>query len=91
MHILLDVLQMTAIDLVTVISHCHTNESYLFRDSLYEVSRSTVVEGYPKAPFSIANTPRCRGERYSFSWIAPHTLDLYLKMQLSKEASTTIF
>ena len=27
--------------------------------------------GDPKAPFSIAATPRCRGERYSFPWIVP--------------------
>ena len=32
---------------------------------------ATVVEGGPKAPFSIATTPRCRGGRYSFPWIAP--------------------
>ena len=31
----------------------------------------TVVEGNQKAPFSIATTPRCRGGRYSFLWIAP--------------------
>ena len=31
----------------------------------------TVVEGDPKAPFSIATTPRCRGGRYSIPWIAP--------------------
>ena len=31
----------------------------------------TLVEGELKAPFSIATTPRCRGGRYSFSWIAP--------------------
>ena len=31
----------------------------------------TLVEGNPKAPFSIATTPRCRGERYSFPWIGP--------------------
>ncbi len=30
-----------------------------------------LIEGAPKAPFSIATTPRCRGERYSFPWIAP--------------------
>ena len=29
----------------------------------------TLVEGDPKAPFSIATTPRCRG-RFSFPWIA---------------------
>ena len=32
---------------------------------------ATVVEGDQKAPFSIATTPRCRGGRYSFLWIAP--------------------
>ena len=31
----------------------------------------TVVEGNPKAPFSIATTPRYRRVRYSFPWIAP--------------------
>ena len=31
----------------------------------------TIVEGDPKAPFSIATTPRCRGGRYSIPWIAP--------------------
>ena len=30
----------------------------------------TLVEGEPKAPFSIATTPRCREGRYSFPWIA---------------------
>ena len=29
----------------------------------------TVVEGDPKAPFSIATSPRCTGERYFFPWI----------------------
>ena len=29
-----------------------------------------VVEGDQKAPISIATTPRCRGGRYSFPWIA---------------------
>ena len=32
---------------------------------------ATVFKGVPKAPFSIATTPRCRGERLSFPWIAP--------------------
>ena len=30
-----------------------------------------LVESEPKAPFSIATTPRCRRELYSFPWIAP--------------------
>ena len=37
---------------------------------LIEVNLATVVEGDQKAPFSIATTPRCRGGRYSFPWIA---------------------
>ena len=32
---------------------------------------ATVVEGEPKAPFLIATTPMCWGERYSFPRIAP--------------------
>ena len=32
---------------------------------------TTLVEGDPKAPFSIATTPRCRGGRYSIPRIAP--------------------
>ena len=31
----------------------------------------TLVKGDPKAPFSIATTPRCRGGRYCIPWIAP--------------------
>ena len=31
----------------------------------------TVVGGDPKAPFSIATTPRCRGGHYSLPWIGP--------------------
>ena len=42
----------------------------LFRLRLYKVKFATVVEGDPKPPFSIATTPRCRGECYSFPWIA---------------------
>ena len=36
-----------------------------------KVNLPTVVEGYSKAPFLIATTPRCRGGHYSFPWIAP--------------------
>ena len=38
---------------------------------IYIVLLATVVEGSPKAPFSIATTPRSGGGRYSFPWIAP--------------------
>ena len=44
------------------------------------ISWSTAVEGYPKAPSSIATTPRCWGWHNSFPWITPLTLDLYLIM-----------
>ena len=30
----------------------------------------TIVEGDPKAPFSIATTTRCKEGLYSFPWIA---------------------
>ena len=33
---------------------------------IYKVKLATVVEGDPKAPFSIATTPKLRGGRYSF-------------------------
>ena len=33
-----------------------------------KVKLATVVEGNPKAPFSIATTPKCRGGRYSFPY-----------------------
>ena len=36
-----------------------------------KVKLATLVEGDPKAPFSIATTPRCRRGHYSFHWIAP--------------------
>ena len=37
----------------------------------YIVKLANVVEGDPKAPFSIATTSRCREGRYSFPCIAP--------------------
>ena len=39
--------------------------------SKVKVKLATLVEGDPKAPFSIATTPRFWGGRYSFPWIAP--------------------
>ena len=38
---------------------------------LYKMMATVVVEGDQKAPFSIANTPRCRRGCYFFLWIAP--------------------
>ena len=56
------------------ISHTESEFGRLAGVSKYadlKVKLATVVEGDPKAPFSIATTPRCRGERYSFPRIAP--------------------
>ena len=51
-----------------------------------------LVEGDPKAPFSIATTARCRGGRYSFPGIAILNLDPYLIMlSFQQEALNTIF
>ena len=38
---------------------------------IYIVNWLTGVKGDPKAPFSIATTPKCKGGRKSFPWIAP--------------------
>ena len=39
-------------------------------EDIIVVKLATLVEGDPKAPFSIASTPKCRGRRYSIPWIA---------------------
>ena len=36
-----------------------------------KVKLATLVEGDPKARFSIVPTPRCRRGRYSFLWMTP--------------------
>ena len=51
---------------------CFRDYHWLFISvSVSKVKLATIVEGDPKAPFSIATTPRCRGGRYSIPWIAP--------------------
>ena len=47
----------------------HTSGNFFFVIS--KVKLATIVEDDPKAPFSIATTPRCRGGRYSIPRIAP--------------------
>ena len=46
---------------------------------------ATIIEGNPKAPFSIATTPMCRGGRYSFPGLLYFTLDPYLMMLSVKQ------
>ena len=50
-----------------------------------KVKLATLVEGDPKAPFSIATTPKCRGRRHSIPWIALLEIELfiYVKMDLA--------
>ena len=59
----------------------------LFRNACYYVVKklATIVEGNPKAPFSIATIPRCRGGRYSFPGLLYFTLDPYLIMLSVKQ------
>ena len=37
---------------------------------IYKKKLATLVEGVPKAPFSMATKLRCRERHYSFPWIA---------------------
>ena len=50
-----------------------------------KVKLATLVEGNPKAPFSIATTPMCRGGHYSFPGLLYFTLDPYLIMLSAKQ------
>ena len=49
------------------------------------IKLATLVEGDPKASFSIAITPRCREGCYSFPWIAPLYFDPHLIMLSVKQ------
>ena len=53
--------------------------------SNHKVKLATIVEGNPKAPFSIATTPMCRGGRYSFPGLLYFSLDPYLMMLSLKQ------
>ena len=44
------------------------HQAYIY---IYIYIVSKVGDCSQKFPFSIATTPRCRGGRYSFPWIAP--------------------
>ena len=52
----------------TVVKIISIKQEYI---RLSKVILATIVEGDQKAPFLIANTPRYRGGRNSFPWIAP--------------------
>ena len=44
-----------------------------------------IVKGDLKAPFAMATIPRCKSGCYSFPWISPLILDLYLIMLSIKQ------
>ena len=52
---------------------------------IYVSKLATIVEGYLKAPFSIATILRCWRVWYSFLWIAPLTPYLCLIMMIVKQ------
>ena len=57
---------------------------------MYIYSWSTIVKGNPKAVFSIA-TPWCRGGHYTYPWITPLTLDMYLIMLSVKQGDIKFY
>ena len=57
--------------LVCIWSQTLTQITSFGRNIYVCVKLATFVKGDPNAPFSIATTPRCRGECYSIPWIAP--------------------
>ena len=50
-----------------------------------KVKLVTLLEGYPKAPFPIATTPRCREGRYYIPWNGPLFLEPYHIMLNAKQ------
>ena len=49
----------------------HFDYYYYYYYYYYYSKLAALVEGDPKAPFSIATILRCRGGRFSFPWIVP--------------------
>ena len=59
---------------IYTLAHTHTH-TYIYK---VKVKLAIVVEGDQKAPFSIATTPKCKGDHYSVSKIVPLYTDLIL-------------
>ena len=76
---------------ITIKIHNKISNQYHIRiiimthNKVSKVKLATIVEGNPKAPFSIATTPRCRGGRYSFPGWLYFTLDPHLIMLSVKQ------
>ena len=71
----------------SVAEHFTITTDFFITYNIYKskVKLATIVEGNPKAPFSIATTPMCRGGRYSFPGLLYFTLDPYLIMLSVKQ------
>ena len=52
---------------------------------IYKVKLATVVEGDPKASFSVTTTPMCREGETPFAGLLHFTLDTYLIMLSVKQ------
>ena len=63
----------------------HSIEIFSSNDIISKVKFVNIVEGDPKAPFSIATTTTCRGGRYSFPGLLHFTVDPYLIMLSVKQ------
>ena len=69
-----------------LIKICFLNKQLMYIDiyAYIYISWPILIEDDPKAPFSIATTLRCYGRRYFSPWIAPLTLDPYLKTSVKQ-------
>ena len=65
-------------------NNSYNNNDY---DNYKKKKLTTVVEGDPNAPFSIATTPKHKGGRYSFPGLLHFTLDTYLILLSVKQGS----
>ena len=74
-------------------NHFTISASTIYIHTYIKAKLVTLDECDPKAPFSIATTPRCKGRSYSMPWIAPfYPWSLPYKAEvLSKVALSIIF
>ena len=81
----------TRYSLASYQSHIFVYRISVVRISKIKVKFAILVEGDPKAPFSIATTTRCRGGCYSVLWIAPIYPGPHLKMLRAKKSTNKYY
>ena len=69
---------------ISILTGYNKGEMQLYLEIFFK-KVATFVEGDPKAPISIATTPRCRGRRYSIPGLLHFTFDPYLIMLSDKQ------